>query len=115
MGLLQNLTGIEAGKCQGSKCKLHMVETRFSIVGAVTEVLLLSCKGLIVRAGKLVSKVARSLKMKYAPSITKDFAVLFKFLNKAKKGKPLQGSVRGNYLHGTSALLIPTFGPSCSV
>ena len=80
---------IEAGKCQGSKCKLHMVETRFSIVGAVTEVLLLSCKGLIVRAGKLVAKVARSLKMKYAPSITKDFAVLFKFLNKAKKGKPV--------------------------
>ena len=92
---------IKSGTCEGSKCKLGMVEARFSIVGAITEVLLLSCKGLILRAGKLLSKVAKSLKIKFAPSIAKDFGVLFKFMKKAKKGKPVDVAAMNTNLQST--------------
>ena len=69
------------------KCKLHMVETRFSIVGAVTSFVAVFIKALLCVLENLLPKDLESLKMKYAPSITKDFAVLFKFLNKAKESR----------------------------
>ena len=97
---------IKSGTCEGSKCKLGMVEARFSIVGAITEVLLLSCKGLILHAGKLLSKVAKSLKIKFAPSIAKDFGVLFKFMKKAKKGKPVDVAAMNTNLQSNHGCLM---------
>ena len=86
--LKQYKVELESGECkEGPKCRLRVVEARFSLIGALTEVLLTSCKGMIVQVGKWASKIAKSLKMKYAASISKDLRKMFFILGKAKRGE----------------------------
>ena len=91
---------LDSGECkEGPKCRLRVVEARFSLIGALTEVLLTSCKGLIVQVGKWASKVAKTLKMKYAASISKDLSKMFKILGKAKKGESVNVVAMNKQLH----------------